>query len=253
MTSLKYSTESLESGCRELVRVERSNLGLEVQLPVIYPNGDLATVVVTEENGQTIVHDGGFAAMTLATAGIAITRKMHDRIIALSKHYGCEFSNERMIKTATADQLPLVVAVVANASRTIADQLLHTHAQPLFTFRQEVIDRVKEYVGANRVRENEAVVGKSGTQYNIGAVVLDSALREPVAYVEAVKDLEGVNKRFREFYDISQMLFSPEPDRIIMYDDKANLRQGDLIILQDVSNVVRFSDAEMRFRPMAIE
>jgi hypothetical protein len=63
--------------------------------------------------------------------------------------------------------------------------------------------------------------------------------------------LEGVNKRFREFYDISQMLFNPEPDRIIMYDDKANLRQGDLIILQDVSNVVRFSDAETRFRPMA--
>lgn len=253
MMTLKSSAESLEAACRELVRVERSSLGLEVQLPVIYPNGDLVTVVVTEENGSTIVHDGGFAAMTLATGGVAITRKMRDRIVALSTHYGCEFRNERMIKTALADDLPLVVAVVANASRTIADQLLQTHAQPLFTFRQEVIARVKEYVGAKRVRENEAVTGKSGTQYNIGAVVLDKALRDPVAYVEAVKDLEGVNKRFREFYDISQMLFNPEPDRIIMYDDNANLRQGDLIILQDVSNVVRFSDAETRFRQMATD
>lgn len=251
MTTLESSVENLEAACRELVRVERSSLGLEVQLPVIYPNGDLVTVVVAEENDRIVVHDAGFAAMTLATAGIAITRKMRDRIISLSKHYGCEFSNERMTKLAKADELPIVVAVVANASRTIADQLLQTHAQPLFTFRQEVIGRVKEYVGENRVRENEAVTGKSGTQYNIGAVVLDKALREPVAYVEAVKDLEGVNKRFREFYDISQLQFNPEPDRIIMYDDKANLRQGDLIILQDVSNVVRFSDAEMRFRPMA--
>jgi hypothetical protein len=252
MTTLKLNTvESLEAACRELVRVERSSLGLEVQLPVIYPNGDLVTVVVAEENGQTIVHDGGFAAMTLATAGVTVTRKMRARIIALSKHYGCEFLNDRMVKVAVEDQLPLAVAVVANASRTIADQLLQTHAQPLFSFRQEVIDRVKEYVGAARVRENEPVTGKSGTQYQIGAVVLDKALRTPVAYVEAIKDLEGVNKRFREFYDISQLLFSPEPDRIIMYDDKASLRQGDLIILQDVSNVVRFSDAASRFRPLA--
>jgi hypothetical protein len=252
MTTLKLSTpEGLEAACRELVRVERSSLGLEVQLPVIYPNGDLVTVVVTQENNQTMVHDGGFAAMALATAGITISKKMRVRIASLSKHYGCEFINDRMVKTAKADDLALVVAVVANASRTIADLLLQTHAQPLFTFRQEVIDQVKEFVGTKRVRENEAVTGKSGTEYHIGAVVLNQSLSSPVAYVEAVKDLEGVNKRFREFYDISQLLFAPEPERIIMYDDKANLRQGDLLILQDVSNVVRFSDAKTRFRALA--
>jgi hypothetical protein len=254
MTTLKLSTaEGLEAACRELVSVQRSSLGLEVQLPVIYPNGDLVTVVVTEENGQTIVHDGGFAAMTLATAGVTITKKMRDRIIALSKHYGCEFSNERMVRFAKADELPLAVAVVANASRTIADQLFQTHAQPIFNFRQEVIDRVKTVVGEKRVRENEAVTGKSGTQYQISAVVLDKALRAPMAYVEAVKELDHVNKRFREFYDISQLLFEPSPDRIVLYDDKANLRQGDLIILQDVCNVVRFSDAESRFKPLAAQ
>ena len=131
MTTLKTITaEGLEASCRALVRVESSNLGLEVQLPVIYPNGDLVTVVVTEENNQIFVHDGGFAAMTLATAGVALTKKMRVRVAALSKHYGCEFSNDRMVKTATHDDLPLAVAVVANASRTVADQLLQTHAQP---------------------------------------------------------------------------------------------------------------------------
>lgn len=243
--------ESLEAACRQLVQVQRSSLGLEVQLPVIYSTGDLATVVVAQENGQIIVHDGGFAAMALATAGVAVTRKTRARIAHLSKHYHCEFLNDRMVKVAKADEVPLVVAVVANASRTIADLLLQTHAQPLFSFRQEAIDRVKEYVGERRVRENESVIGKSGTQYQIGAVILDRTLSLPVAYVEAVKDLEGVNKRFREFYDISQLLFSPEPERITLYDDKAGLRQGDLIVLQEVSNVVRLSDAASRFRPLA--
>lgn len=252
MTILALSdAKSLEAACRQLIRVQRSNLGLEVQLPVIYPGGDLATVVVTQENGKTIVHDGGFAAMSLATAGVALTSKLRVHVAALSKHYHCEFLNDRMVKVASADELPLVVAVVANASRTIADLLLQTRAQPLFNFRQEVIDRVKEYVGAQRVRENETVTGKSGTQYQIGAVVLDETLSSPVAYVEAVKDAEGVNKRFREFYDISQLRLGPEPDRIVMYDDTANLRQGDLLILQDVSNVVRLSDAEARFRVLA--
>jgi hypothetical protein len=72
-----------------------------------------------------------------------------------------------------------------------------------------------------------------------------------IAFVEAVKDLEGVNKRFREFYDISLVPMMNDPDRIILYDDAAPLRQVDLIILQDVSNVVRFSDAESRLRLLA--
>ncbi len=251
MTAVKAS--DLEAACRALVRVESSNLGLEVQLPVIYPNGDLVTVVVSEENGKIIAHDGGFAAMALATAGVAITHKMRARILSLSQHYGCEFLNDRMVKTSPLDHLPLTVAVVANASRTIADQLLLTHSQPVFSFRQEVIERVKEVMGAERVRENEAIVGKSGTQYNIGAVVLDKLLTAPVAFVEPVKDIEGVNKRFREFYDISLVPMMNDPDRIVLYDDRAPLRQVDLIILQDVSNVVRFSDAETRFKELERE
>lgn len=252
MTTLKkISAADLEAACRALVRVESSNLGLEVQLPVIYPNGDFVTVVVVEENNQIFVHDGGFAAMTLATNGMTLSKKTRARIASLSHHYGCEFLNDRMVKVSPFDQLPLAVAVVANASRTIADQLLQTRNQPLFTFRQEVIDRVKEVIGADRVRENEQVVGKSGTQYHIGAVVLDRLLTAPVAFVEAVKDLEGVNKRFREFYDISLLPMTNDPERIVLYDDRAPLRDVDLIILQDVSNVVRFSDAEMRFRMLA--
>lgn len=250
MTALKITARDLEAACRALVRVEASNLGLEVQLPVIYPNGDLVTVVVSEENGQIFVHDGGYAAMALATAGVSVTAKLRARIASLSKHYGCEFSNDRMVKTAPVDQLPLAVAVVANASRTVADQLLQTHSQPIFSFRQEVIDRVKQVMGAERVRENEPVTGKSGTQYSIGAVVLDKHLTAPVAFVEAVKDLEGVNKRFREFYDISLLPMLNDPARIVLYDDRAPLRQVDLIILQDVSNVVRFSDAETRFKEL---
>lgn len=251
MTTLKINAKDVEAACQALVRVETSNLGLEVQLPVIYPNGDLVTVVVSEENGQIFVHDAGFAAMALATAGVAVTSKMKVRIVSLSKHYGCEFLNDRMVKTSPLNELPLAIAVVANASRTIADQLLQTHSQPMFSFRQEVIDRVKEVMGAERVRENEPILGKSGTQYNIGAVVLDKKLTAPVAFVEAVKDLEGVNKRFREFYDISLLPMTNDPDRIVLYDDRAPLRQVDLIILQDVSNVVRFSDAETRFRELA--
>lgn len=241
----------LEVACRALVRVQSSNLGLEVQLPVIYPNGDFVTVVVSEQSGQIVVHDAGFAAMALATHGVILSTKLRARIENLSRHYGCEFLDDRMIKLATAEQLPLAVAIVANASRTVADQLLQAQSKPIFSFRQEVIERVKEFIGSERVRENEAVVGKSGTQYNIGAVVLDKHQSSAIAYVEAVRDLEGVNKRFREFYDISLVPEMSEADRITLYDDFAPLRQVDLIVLQEVSNVVRFSDAESRLKPLA--
>ncbi len=243
------TARDLEAACRALVHVQRSNLGLEVQLPVIYPNGDFVTVVVTPHGDEFIVHDAGFAAMTLANHGVKTSPKLRARIDTLAKHFGCEFLNDRMSRVSPRDQLSLAVAVVANASRTIADQLLQTHPQPIFSFRQQVIDRVKEFIGSERVRENETVTGDSGTQYSIGAVVMDRQLSQSVAFVEAVRDMDGVNKRLREFYDISLVPSLNDRERIVLYDDEAQLRQGDLLVLQNVSNVVRFSDAESRLRP----
>lgn len=251
MTKQPNVTErDLEAACRALVRVQASSLGLEVQLPVIYPNGDFATVVVAPSAEQFVVHDAGFAAMTLSNHGVRLTGKMKARIANLSRHYGCEFANERMSRVVPYGQLAFAVAVVANASRTIADQILQIYPQPILSFRQTVIDRIKEYVGSTRVRENESVVGDSGTEYHIGAAVLDSKLTRPVALVEAVRDMDGVNKRLREFYDISLVPSLKDMERIVLYDDKAALRQGDLLVLQNVSNVVRFSDAEARLKPL---
>src|SRR5690242_19103142 len=145
-TPQNMTAKNLKAACRDLVRVQESNLGFEVQLPVIYPNGDFATVVVAQGVGTFLVHDAGFAAMTLANHAVRMTPKLSARIAKLAKHYGCEFSNERMARTATADELPLAVAVVANASRTIADQLLQVPTQPILSFRQTAIERVKEFV-----------------------------------------------------------------------------------------------------------
>lgn len=245
------TADQLAAACRALVKVEFSSLGLEVQLPVIYPNGDLATVVVAEEGDHYVAHDGGFAAMLLAGHGVGMTNKLRAKVESLSAHYGCAFVNDRMVRRAEIDTLPLAVAVVANASRTIADQLLETRNQPMFSFRREVIERVKEFVGSSRVREDEEVFGYSGTPYHVGAVILDKTAATPIALVEAVKDRDGVDKRFREFFDISLSETMSAPDRIVLYDERARLQQGDLIVLQKVSNVVRFSDAEARLKSLA--
>jgi hypothetical protein len=245
------TAQDLEAASRTLVRVDQSNLGFEVQLPVIYPNGDFATVVVAPDGDRFYVHDAGFAAMALANHAVRMTAKLKARVVELSKHYGCEFLHERMARSASHDELALAIAVVANASRTIADQLLQIHAQPIMSFKQTVIERVKEYVGSSRVRENEPVIGDSGTEYHVGAAVLDQTLAKPVALVEAVRDMDGVNKRFREFYDISLVPKLSDMARIVLYDEKADLRQGDLLVLQNVSNVVRLSDVEARLRHLA--
>lgn len=149
------SAKELEAACRALVSVEKSNLGYEVQLPVIYPSGDFATVVVAASGDQFSVHDAGFAAMTLANHGMKLSAKVRARIAALSAHYGCEFLNDRMSRLAPLDQLPLAVAVIANASRTVADQLLQLQHQPVFSFRQEVVDRVRETPEADKFSGTE--------------------------------------------------------------------------------------------------
>ena len=78
--------EELESAARALVAARKTNLGVEVTMPVIYPNGQAVTVVVNVDGGDYIVHDAGFGAMYLTSAGIRLSKQLARRLVALATH-----------------------------------------------------------------------------------------------------------------------------------------------------------------------
>lgn len=249
---LEITPEQMRAAIVSLIDIRRTNTGgCEVQLPLFYPNGDSVTVTVHADKGEYLIHDSGNGVMVLNAHGVELSKKLGKRLAEMAHAYGCEFSGSRIAKRCSLEDVGVCAAIVANASRSVGDQILSQPRIPLIDFRQEVLSRIRGVVGARRLRENEEFYGESGYSYKVSAVILDPTEARPVALVEPIKDHEAATKKFREFYDLSRSAPLLNTARLSLYDDKKAWNQSDLILLQDVSNVVRLADAEKRIRELA--
>lgn len=246
----RITDRDLEAACRSLISARHTPSGVEVTMPVIYPNGQAVNVLVTVEAGQHIVHDAGGGAMFLTLSGIELTRKLRQRLANLAQQYGCEFIDGRMSMRCSADQIAVAIVLVSNASRVVGDQALRVAVEHAEAFREAVSARLRELVGA-RLREREAVVGNSGREYRVGNVILDRDEKVPVAFVEAVPNHQAVERRVSEFLDLKEEY--PVVTREAVYDDKIEWENHSLILLKHVSNPVPFSHAAPRIEAITAE
>lgn len=247
----RMTASELETAVRSLVSVTSSNLGLEVELPLAYPNGDTVVVTVASENEEFVVHDSGNGSSVIAAHGINLTQKLTVKLAEIAEHYGCEFVSGRMVRRVKFEDIAVAVAIVANASRSIGDQILTARHGPIIDFRTEALEILRSSVGSKRVRENEQLIGESGSKYSASAIILDSLGSRPISIVEPIKDHDAATKKFREFWDISENEDLEHLGRISLYDDRKNWASSDLVILQKVSNIVRMTDGAVRMRELA--
>ena len=245
---LEIDPAAIKNALLSLIDIRRTNLGCEMQLPLFYPDGGSVSVTITAERGEYIVHDAGNGTMVLNASGVQMSRNLTQKIVGLAEHYGCEFSSGRVERRCSLEDIGVCAAIVANASRAVGDQVFHRQVIGPVDFRREVLGRVREFVGTGRFRENEDVRGESGYSYQVSAVILDRSASKPVGYVEPIKDHEAATKKFREFWDISRSADFGSVKRISLFDDARHWDRADLLILQEVSNLVRVVDAESRMR-----
>jgi hypothetical protein len=118
----QIAPEDLEAACRALIAARRTNLGVEVALPVVYPTGQAVRVLVAAEGGAYVVHDASHGAMCLTAAGVRFTRELEARLVRLAEAFGCEYLNGRISTRCREDQLAVAVALGANASRGVGDE-----------------------------------------------------------------------------------------------------------------------------------
>jgi hypothetical protein len=238
--------EEIEAAARAIVSARTTSLGIEVTMPVVYPNGDLVTVAVTVDGGEYVVHDAGFGAMYLNSAGVRLTRQLAHRFGELAARYGCEFISGRMTRRCSPEQVAMATVMVANASRTIGDQALEIRRQSESDFRAAVAERVRDIAGT-RVRENETVKGDSGRSYRIASLILDTSLSFPLAFVVALPNRAAVPDRFAEFFDIRRA--HDRVRRESVYDEGSDIRPEDLRFMQmdKTSEIVPFQQTRLRF------
>ncbi len=243
---------ALKAAICSLTDVEITNQGVEVTLPQLYHSGMSVVVVVCQERDGFMVHDNTYAAMLLANTGIAIGRKLSDALRPQIAAYGCELSDLRVSrKCADASDLGFAMTLVGCASRLIADQALKADKPPLHDFKSSLLGKVVEAVGSQRVRTNEEVSGHLGSKYRVSALILDQLLKRPVAFVEPIADREAIARRFKLFYDLKLTPDFADVERIAVYDEDNPIPVGDALLMQEVGNLIRFSDTSTRFRSWA--
>lgn len=234
-----------------LIRARETNLGFEVELPVVYPNGQCVSVVIAVAGGRHVVHDAGHGAMYLTESGITLTKQLSEKLGRLADTYGCEFISGRMTRLCDANQIAIAIALVANASRAVGDQILEQREGRLRDFRREVATTIAKSIPEKRIKRLIHVTGESGTGYQVSNVVLADDAQTELAFVEPIADQSAVDRRVREFFDIASNSEYSRVQRIAVYDDRVSWRDGDLAVLTRVSNIVPFSVLPTRLKRLA--
>jgi hypothetical protein len=204
----------------------------------------MVTVVAHVDGGEYVVHDAGFGAMYLTSAGVRVTKQLSHRFAQLAAHYGCQFVGNRMTRRCTPEQVAMAAALVANASRSIGDQALEIKRQSENDFRTAVAERLREVAGT-RVRENQEARGASGRVYRIPNVLLDKAERSPVAFIVGLPNRSLVLPHVAEFFDLQNAHRDVANDAI--YDETADFRPEDHRLLNQVGEAIAFGQTKLKF------
>lgn len=248
--AMTVSTSDLETLARSLVQAQPSSLGTEITTQVVYPSGELVTVVVAREGEAFFVNDASFGLMYLSKLGVKLTSQQTSRVREAIKHYSCDLQDGRVFRRCDLDQIAESIALVANASRAVADYGVEARRQMDGDFRLSVIERLREVVGP-RMRERKSVEGASGRSYRVGGVVLDRSETRPLAFVEAFSGRGTVGDRFAEFFDLRGRHMSVS--MMAVYDDSQKWPGSDIKLLAEVCKVVRYSDSRSNFEAIAAQ
>lgn len=252
MTEQRLDGDYLKSAICGMTSAVQINQGWEVTLPQVYHTGHAATVVVAKSAFGFVIHDNAYAAMLVSQHGHNVSDLTRQFIESAMRSYGCELEGLQVVrKCAALSDVPLSAVLVGCASRLIADQLLSANKLPLFDFKSQVVTKASEVLGARRIRTNQEVHGHLGGSYQVSAVILDEREAKPLAFIEPVSSADSVGRCFKEFYDISRNPNYAGIERVAIFNDEKAISSHDFLLMQEVSNPVRFSDSAKRFAAWA--
>jgi hypothetical protein len=234
----------VEKAIQALTVAEKTNLGIEVTLPVAFGDGELVSVVIERLSDGFLIHDAALSAMRLTTAGVSLTKHVAFRLNEFSRRYRCKFVDGRVTTNASENDVALAACLVANAARAVADYVYEIRRQAEYDFRVVLYDKLRDIVGP-RVREAEEIKGESGTRYRI-PIILDALLSQPKNFVSPVANHSIVARSVAMFFDLKSLY--PGVERDAVYDNEADIRKEDRTLLKSVgTKVFPISEAPLHF------
>jgi len=223
-----------------------SNLGVEVSLPSLYPNGEHVVVVLRElDHENVLLHDGGFSLQAISSMGLNLQKNAIKHIIEYASLMGCSFENGRVIRRCPSVKVAAAAMTVSNVCLYVASQF-QVMQEAKKDFDSIVREVLSKKLSTDLVVPNYSILGASGGKYSVTAAITLPSIEKPKAIIEAISTPKSVSGRFRHLYDIKANAEYSNVERIAVYDDDESFHQYDYLLLQDVSNVVAFADLNKR-------
>ena len=113
-------------------------------------------------------------------------------------------------------------------------------------FEAKILLTLGKYIPHERINLKPQYFGDTGKVYSATASIIDIKIGLDSAVIEAVSSPRAVSSKFRAFYDIRKNPLYSNVVRLSVFDDSEDFAEGDIPLLQDVSNAVPFSALEKR-------
>lgn len=174
MADQEHKTRNIEAAVEDavekLVTIRQSSLGTYVHLPIFYPSGAAATVLVSAEGGAFRVSDAGFAyreaELVGAKPGFAKWAKR------ISEDLGLEMTSRTISSLSTDWQLSATIADVAQASAAVANGIIAgLMGSPEIELAEHLAERLTAVFGDRKIDFDATIPGASTRAWDVSAVV----------------------------------------------------------------------------------
>jgi hypothetical protein len=230
--------EIIRSAIADVFKCTQEPDAIRVLTQCMYPSNAFVQVVVHGGANTFVVSDDGGALRELDAVGVEPSDPPR-ALVQLVSSQGLRLI-DGVIRTpnCTGDELPVAIALVANASKEAAEWLFgHTKIKRNRNFREVVSNFLRTRYDHRVV--HETLVGKSNKAHKFDNLIrLENGRRLIVDAV--VNDPASINSRVVANLDIRSAEYEGLEQRIV-YDDDDEWRPEDLSLLQVGATVVAFS------------
>jgi hypothetical protein len=233
------STESaVEAAVGKLVTVRHSSIGTYVHLPIFYPSGAAATVLVSAEGRAFRVTDAGFAYREAELVGGE--RGFSRRTKRIADDLGLDVTSRTISAVASELQLAGTIADVAQASAAVANEIVARVAGSLeVELAEHLAERLAAVFGGEKIDFDAKVPGASTRDWDVSAIVRLDQRR--VIFDAVSNNAAAVYATATKFRDIALLERAPATVSVIRsVDEMGNLynilAQSGHVIQEDASD-----------------
>jgi hypothetical protein len=238
----------IQASLADFFRLDQRVDGVRVMTQCLYPSNSFVHVVIRGGEDTFYVSDEGAAVRDVEAAGAWLEKP--DRLISpITNPLGLVVVGGivRSRNVGLAD-LPTAIAIVANASKSVAEYLFsHLKVRPNENFKEIVASFLRQ--SFDDAVQSEMLVGHSNKTHKF-----DNVIRFPnnkkLVMDPVINDRSSINARLVANMDLRDAHY-PDLEQRIVYDDRDVWQPEDLNLLQIGATLVKYSNVPQTLQRFA--